>query len=143
MEAHGFALPGFRILETREPETKGNFVTAEFFFETYFNGRMSARMFSSSLNTSHILLMDSDGIPCLLGRLSLEKCPPNGHAIHAHADLLRPASVWERLLGGKRMVKQFEVEKAIKLGYSKFKGQLRMKEYVSLVTKCSERLDTK
>jgi hypothetical protein len=143
MEAHGFALPGFRIIETRAPKSMGGYITTEFFYETYFNSRMSAKLFSSSLNTSHILLMDPDGIPCLLGRLSLDKCPPNGHTIRAHADLLRPASLWERMLGGKRLVKQCEVARAINVGYSNFKGHLHMKEYVNLVMGYSKSTDNK
>jgi hypothetical protein len=139
MEAHGFTLPGFRILETCAPKSMGDYVTVEFFYETYFNGRTSARVFSSSKNTSHVLLMDPDGVPCLLGRLSLEKYPPHGHRIRAHADLLRPANVWERMLGGKRLVKQCNVERAIQVGYSNFKSDMRMKEYMNLVMDCARR----
>ncbi len=139
MEAHGFSLPGFQILETCPPQTIGEYVTAEFTFKTYFCGRMSGRVFSSMLNTSHVLIMDPDGVPCLLGRLSIGKCSSNGHLVRAHADLLRPANVWERLLGGKRLVKQCDVERAIKLGYSNFKGSMNMKEYVNMVTECAKR----
>ncbi len=138
MEVHGFALPGFKILETRTPKSMGDYVTAEFFFETYFCSRMSAKVFSSSQNSSHILVMDPDGAPCLLGRLSLGKCCSTGHLIRAHADLLRPANGWERLLGGKRLVKQSEVERAIKLGYSNFKSDLNLKQYVNMVMECDK-----
>ncbi len=117
----------------------GDYVTVEFFYETYFNRRTSARVFSSSKNTSHVLLMDPDGVPCLLGRLSLEKYPPHGHRIRVHADLLRPANVWERMLGGQRLVKQCEVERVIQQGYSNFKSDMRMKEYMNLVMDCARR----
>lgn len=141
MEAHGFALPGFRMLETRTPQSMGDYVTVEFFFATHFNGRMSARVFSSALNSSHILVMDPDGTPCLLGRLSLGRCSSNGHVIRAHAELLRPANAWERMMGGKRLVKQCEVERAIRLGYSHFKSDLNLKQYMNLIMECSKGRD--
>ena len=139
MEAHGFALPGFKILETRAPQSMGNYITAEFLFETYFCSRMSAKVFSSARNSSHVLVMDPNGTPCLLGRLSLSKCGSTGHTIRAHADLLRPANGWERLLGGKRLVKpQSEVERSIKLGYSDFKNDLNLNRYVNMVMECDQ-----
>jgi hypothetical protein len=139
MEAHGFALPGFQILETRAPQSMGNYVTAEFFFRTHFHGRRSGKVFSSSLNTSHVLVMDQDEIPCLLGRLSIGRCASNGHMIRGHADLLRPASVWERMFGGERMVRQCEVERAIKLGYSDLKGDMNLKQYLNTVMECANK----
>lgn len=142
MEAHGFALPGFKILETRAPQSMGDYVTVEFVFETYFHGRTSARVFSSALNSSHVLVMDPDGAPCLLGRLSLGRCSSNGHLIRAHADLLRPANPWERMLGGKRLVKQCEVERAIRLGYSNFKSDLNLKRYMNLIVECGKGRDS-
>ena len=138
MEAHGFALPGFKILETRAPQSMGNYITAEFLFETYFCSRTSAKVFSSARNTSHVLVMDPNGVPCLLGRLSLSRYGSSGHMIRAHADLLRPANGWERLLGGKRLVQQSEVERSIKLGYSDFKNDLNLNRYVSMVTECDQ-----
>lgn len=138
MQAHGFALPGFKILETCKPQSMGDYVTAQFFFDTYFRRRMSAKVFSSAQNSSHILVLDPDGAPCLLGRLTLGKCAAGGHSIRAHADLLRPANVWEIILGGRRQVKQCEVEKAIKLGYKNFKSDLNIKNYVSMVMECEK-----
>jgi hypothetical protein len=143
MEAHGFALPGFEMVETKSPQAIGEYVTAEFSYRTYFCDRMTGRVFSSALNTSHVLLLDPDGVPCLLGWLSIDKCSANGLLVRAHADLLRPSNIWERLLGGKRLVKECEVERAIKLGYSNFKGSMDMKAYMNLVTECSKRRDSK
>jgi hypothetical protein len=88
-------------------------------------------------------LLDPDGVPCLLGWLSIDKCSANGLLVRAHADLLRPANIWERLLGGKRLVKECEVERSIKLGYSNFKGSMDMKAYMNLVTECAKRRDSK
>ena len=140
MEAHGFALPGFEILDTLQPNSMGDYVTMEFSFKTRFNCRLTARVFSSSLNKSHILLMDPDGIPCLLGTLSVGKCSPNDHLqINAHADLLRPASVWERIFGGERLVKQSEVERCIKAGYTNFKYDVNCKSYFHMVIACSKK----
>ena len=137
MEVYGFVLPGFEILETSAPKSMGDYVSLEFFYKTYFHGRTSARVFSSMPNTSHILLMDPDGVPCLLGRLSLEKYPPHGHCIRARADLLRPARLWERMFGCNRLVNQSKVERAIQVGYSNFKSDMRMKEYMNLVVDCA------
>lgn len=138
MEAHGFALPGFKIIETHAPKTTGDYVTTEFRYSTYF-GKQSARLFSSHLNTSHVLLMDPDGVPCLLGKLTLEKFAKTGHRLNAHAELLRPSSLWERLLGGRRLVKESEVERSIKLGYSNYKTDLNLKLYVQMVFECSKK----
>ena len=133
MEAHGFALPGFEITETRTPKKMGEYVLAEFYFNTHFTRTMSARVFSSSTNTSHVVLMDPDGVPCLLGRLNLERCASAGHRVCARADLLRPASVWERMFGGQRLVEEREVERSIKLGYSTFKNDHNFALYVNMV----------
>jgi hypothetical protein len=132
MEAHGFALPGFKLLETSKPRVVRDYIYSEFTFRTYF-GKTTARVFSNSLNTSHVLLMDPDGIPCLLGRLSLEKCSARGFIVTAHADLLRPANVWERLFGGLRRVRKNEVLRSVNLGYSDFKNDLNFKSYVNMV----------
>ena len=132
MGAHGFAMPGFKLLETSKPRVVRDYVHSEFVFQTHF-GKTSARMFSNSLNTSHLLLMDPDGVPCLLGRLTLQRCSARGFIVSAHADLLRPASVWERCLGGRRRVKQSEVLRAINLGYSDFRSELNLKRYVNMV----------
>jgi hypothetical protein len=137
MQAHGLALPGFRLVETLPPRVLGDYVTSEFFFRTHFRGRMSGRMFSSHLNTSHVVLMDPDGIPCLLGKLTLHRCAANGHRISARADLLRPANVWERLFGGEKLVKESEVARMIKLGYSS-KTDANILEYVRMVFECDK-----
>ena len=92
MEVYGFVLPGFEILETSAPKSMGDYVSLEFFYKTYFHGRTSARVFSSMPNTRHILLMDPDGVPCLLGRLSLEKYPPPWSL---HSSACRPAEACE------------------------------------------------
>ena len=139
LEAHGFALPGFKIVETQTPRQTGDYVIAGFCFTTHFTGKMSARLFSSSLNSSHVVLMDPDGVPCLLGRLYLERCSSRGHRVCAHADLLRPASVWERMFGGGRLVKESEVERSIKVGYSKFKNDLNLARYVNMVQECNKK----
>ena len=133
MEAHGFALPGFEITETRAPKQIGGYVFAEFFFNTHFTGTMSARVFSSATNASHVVLMDPNGVPCLLGRLNLERCGSTGHRVCARADLLRPSNVWERMFGGQRLVKESEVERSIKLGYSNFKNDVNLAHYVNMV----------
>jgi len=138
MQAHGFALPGFRLVETLPPLAFGDYVTSEFFYRTHFGGQMSGRMFSSHLNTSHIVLMDPDGIPCLLGKLTLHRCAANGHRICARADLLRPANVWERLFGGGKLVKENEVARMIKLGYSS-KTDENLLEYVHRVFECDKK----
>jgi hypothetical protein len=133
MEAHGFTLPGFKIIETSTPQSMGDYIVAEFFYSTHFTGRMSARVFSSTSHTSHIVLMDPDRVPCLLGKLTLERCSTHGHRVCARADLLRPATVWERMVGGQRLVKEADVERSIKLGYSNFKNDLNLARYVNMV----------
>ena len=132
MEAHGFTLPGFKLMQASKPRLVGEYVMSEFVYRSYF-GNVSARVFSNTLNTSHILLMDPDGVPCLLGKLSVEKLSARGFTLFAHADLLRPANVWERIFGGRRTVKQSEVLRSINLGYSDFKNDLNLKCYVNLV----------
>jgi hypothetical protein len=141
MEAHGFTLPGFQLIETRKPKSMGGYTTAEFFYKTHFTGKMSGRVFSSFLNTSHVVLMDPDGIPCLLGKLTLHRCASNGHRICARADLLRPASAWERMFGGQKLVKESEVARMIKLGYSNFKNDMNLNAYVNMVLECDKRRD--
>jgi hypothetical protein len=132
MQAHGFSLPGFRIVSTQKPVWMGNYVVSEFNFTTHF-GPMTARIFSGTLDTSHVLVRDCDGAPCLLGRLSVRKLSASGHTVHARGDLLRPASVWERVLGGQRLVRREEVERAIKLGYSNFKNDMNLMLYINIV----------
>ena len=140
MEAHGFVLPGFKILDTLEPKSMGDYATMEFSYQTHFNRMLTAKVFSSSLNKSHVLLMDPNGIPALLGTLSVIKCSSNGHLIlKAHADLLRPASVWERMFGGDRSVKQSEVERCIKVGYTNFKYDVNCKSYFHMVIACAKK----
>jgi hypothetical protein len=141
MQAHGFALPGFRLLETHPPRAMGDCITAEFYYRTHFTGRMSGRVFSSARNTSHVVLMDPDGIPCLLGKLTLYRCAANGLRICAHADLLRPANVWERLFGGQKLVREDEVARTIKLGYSTFKTDMNLLKYVNQVLECEKKRD--
>ena len=82
--------------------------------------------------------MDPDGIPCLLGKLTLHRCSSNGHGICARADLLRPASAWERMFGGQKLVKESDVALKIKLGYSDFKHDA----YVKMVLDCDKKRDT-
>jgi len=133
MEAHGFALPGFKITQTRAPQWMGNYVTTEFNFTTHFGEPMIGKLFSGALDTSHVLVRDCDGGPCVLGRLKVQKLSANGHSVQARGDLLRPAKVWERMFGGQRLVKREDVERAIKLGYSNFKNDMNLVLYVNLV----------
>ena len=137
MEAHGFALPGFKITDTCTPQWTGNYVVTEFNFTTHF-GPMMGKVFSGALDTSHILVRDCSGEPCILGRLRVQKLSASGHIIHARGDLLRPVRTWERLLGGQRLVRREEVERAIKLGYSDFKNDMNMVLYVNLVMNAAE-----
>jgi hypothetical protein len=132
MEAHGFALPGFKITDTCAPQWIGNYVVTEFNFTTHF-GPMTAKVFSGTPDTSHILVRDCSGSPCILGRLKVQKLSASGHIIHARGDLLRPASVWEQLIGGQKLVKRDEVEQAIKLGYIDFKNDMNLMLYANLV----------
>ena len=133
METHGFALPGFRITQTCNPQWMGNYVVTEFNFTTHFGGQMSAKIFSGALDTSHVLVRDCGGEPCILGRLKVQKLSTSGHIIQARGDLLRSASPWEALIGGERLVKREEVEKAVKLGYSNFKNDMNLNMYINLV----------
>ena len=133
MEAHGFALPGFRITETRPPQWMGNYVVTEFNFTTHFGGPMMAKIFSGALDTSHILVRDCGGEPCILGRLTVQKLSASGHVVHARGDLLRPAKVWERLFGGMRLAGREQVERAVKVGYSSFNNDMNLMLYVNLV----------
>ena len=133
MEAHGFSLPGFKLLETSHPEAKWDYVMTEFTFKTDFGGIMTARMFTNTLNTSHVLVMDTDKTPCLLGRLTVNKCASTGLQVHAYANLLRPATTWERMMGGDHLVNEKEVERAIKSGYSNFKNDLNLKLHIQMV----------
>ena len=133
METHGFALPGFRITETCSPQRMGGYVVTEFNFTTHFGGHMSAKVFSGGLDTSHVLVRDCGGEPCMLGRLKVQKLSVSGHVIQARGDLLRPAKVWEQLLGGQTMVSREGVEKAVKMGYCDFKNKAAMVLYVNMV----------
>lgn len=134
MEPHGFALPGFKIVSTEPPEWRGSYIVSHFNFTTHFHrSPMMARIFSGALDTSHILVQDCDGTPCLLGRLKVCKLSASGHSVQACGDLLRPARVWERMLGGQRLVKREEVERAVKLGYSNFKNDMNLMLYVNLL----------
>ncbi len=139
MEAHGFTLPGFKIIETHAPESMGEYAVTEFSYKTHFTARMTAKVFSSTLYCSHVVLMDPNGVPCLLGKLTLERCSTHGHRVCAHADLLRPATVWERMVGGPRLVKEADVESAIKLGYNTFKADLNLAHYVNMVFECDRK----
>jgi hypothetical protein len=139
MQTHGFALPGFKIIATQKPVLMDSYVVSEFNFTTHFGGPMTARLFSSTRDTSHILVRDCDGAPCLLGRLNVRKLSARGHSVHVRGDLLRPAKVWERMLGGQRLVRREEVERAIKLGYSNFKTDLNLIHYVNIVMSYAER----
>jgi hypothetical protein len=98
--AHGLALPGFRITETRPPRRMSEFVASEFTYRTYLSGGPAqGRLFSSAPDTSHLLLMDPDGIPCLLARLKVVRLPGGcGHRVETRAALLRLPTPWERLL---------------------------------------------
>jgi hypothetical protein len=138
MEAQGFALPGFRLLETRRPKLVGGYATAEFLYKTYF-GQVSARVFSNSLNTSHVLLMDPDGIPCFLGKLSLQRLPGTGFILSATSDLLRPASIWERVFTWRRS--RGDVLRAINLGCAGFRNDINLKCYVKMVFDCAKKRD--
>ncbi len=138
MQSHGFALPGFKITSTSPPQWAGNYIMTEFNFTTYFNGPMTAKIFSGALDTSHILVRDCDGGACLLGRLSVQKLSASGHVVHARGDLLRPATVWERLLGGERLAKRENVERAVKMGYGSFKTDMNLILYVNLVMAASK-----
>jgi hypothetical protein len=133
METHGFALPGFKLVDTCKPHTQGDYVVTEFSYKTHFGGIMSARIFSNTLNTSHIILMDPDRTPCLLGKLSVKKFSSRGHELKVFGNLLRPANIWERMMGGKHLVKESEVQRAIKLGYGNFKNDLNLKIHVNLI----------
>ena len=133
MEAHGFALPGFKITKTCAPQWLGNYVVAEFNFTTHFGGSMMGKLFSGTRETSHILIKDCSGNPCILGRLRVQKISATGHVVHACGDLLQSTRVWEQIIGGQRQVKRENVERAIKLGYSNFKNDVNMMTYVNLV----------
>lgn len=134
MEPHGFALPGFKIVDTWKPEKRGEFITTEFSFKTHFSSKfMNAKIFSDRLNTSHILLMDPDKKPFLLGKLSVKKHASRGHKLEARGNLLRPATVWERMFGGDHLVNPKEVERAIKIGYSNFREDMNLKAYFKLI----------
>ncbi len=135
METHGFALPGFKITSTRRPQRTGNYVVTEFNFTTHFGGQMTAKIFSGTLDTSHVLVRGCDGEPCILGRLTVRKLSVAGHVIQARGDLLRPTSLWERLLGGQRLVKPENVGKAIELGYRDFKKDMNLVLYATLAMK--------
>jgi hypothetical protein len=138
MRSHGFALPGFKITNTSPPQWIGNYIVTEFNFTTHFNGPMTAKIFSGALDTSHILVRDCDGGPCLLGRLNVQKLSASGHVVHASGNLLRTSNVWERILGGERLVKREDVEREVKLGYSNFKNDLNLMLYVNLVLAASK-----
>ena len=133
MEAHGFAMPGFKITETSAPQWMGNYVVTEFNFTTHFGGPKRAKIFSGALDTSHVLVRDCGGEPCILGRLKVQKLSASGHVVHVHGDLLRPARVWERIVGGQKLVRSEGVERAIRLGYSNFKNDMNLMLYVNLV----------
>ena len=133
MEAHGFALPGFEIIDTREPRWVGACVLTEFKFKTHFNGPMTARLFSDSPDCSHLLIRDGNGSPCLMGRLTVRRLSTNGLSIQARGDLLRAAGVWENVLGGQRLVRKEGVEKAIEDGYTEFGNDANLAMYVNLV----------
>jgi hypothetical protein len=134
MEAHGFALPGFKITDTCRPQWMGDYVVTEFNFTTHFGGTMRAKIFSGALDTSHIIVRDCGGEACMLGRLKVRKHSASGHVVvEARGDLLRPARVWERLIGGQRLVRREGVERAIKLGYSNFKNDENMMLYSNFV----------
>ena len=133
MEAHGFTMPGFRVTQTCAPEWTGSYVVTEFNFTTHFGGPMNAKIFSGALDTCHVLVRDCDGEPCVLGRLRVQKFSAGGHVLSARGDLLRPANVWERLIGGQRLVKREGVERAVKLGYSSFKNDMNLVLYVNLI----------
>ena len=133
MEAHGFALPGFQITKTCAPKWMGNYLVSEFNFTTHFGGPMMGKMFSGTQETSHILVRDCNGEACIMGRLRVRKLSTKGHVIYACGDLLQPSRLWERILGGQRLVKREKVEQAIKKGYSNFKYDMNMMLYVNLL----------
>ncbi len=83
LETHGFALPGLEIIDTREPVWVGDCAMTEFKFRTHFNGPMTARLFSSTPDCSHLLIRDSGGSPCLMGRLMVRRLSGNGLSIRA------------------------------------------------------------
>ncbi len=76
------------------PQWMGNYVVTEFNFTTRFGGQMSAKIFSGALDTSHVLVRDCGGEPCILGRLKVQTLSASDHIIQARGDLLRPARPW-------------------------------------------------
>ena len=139
IEAHGLALPGFRLLETSsapsgEEEVRADgYVFMEFAYRTHVTGRATGRMFTKARGTSHVLLLDplesgGGGVPWLLAQLTVTRCVETfGHRLTVRADLLRPATVFERLLlfndggnGGTPAEQRRRVQRAIKRSASLF-----------------------
>ena len=100
---------------------------------------MMGKVFSGARDTSHVLVRDCDGEPCILGRLKVQKLSVAGHVVTARGNLLRPAKVWERLVGGQRLVRREEVERVVRLGYSDFKNDMNLMLYVNLVLNSVEK----
>ena len=94
---------------------------------------MMGKMFTGMQDTSHILVRDCNGVACIKGRLRVQKLSTKGHVIYVCGELLQPSRVWERILGGERLVKREKVEQAIKKCYSNFKYDTNMMLYVNLV----------
>ena len=99
---------------------------------------MRGKIFSASLNTSHILLKDRDGLPKVFGTLSLKKSNQNSSEtfLHAHGNILRrpsPSRVFLEELMLCRGADICDVQRAIHLGYRDLNLDANLKLYMNMV----------
>jgi hypothetical protein len=146
IEAHGFAMPGFRIVETRPPEAKkaldsdAPVLSIEFLYTSLFDHpkgrRLRGKIFTHRLNTSHVLLKDSDGQPKVFGTLSLRKSANGTDTfLHAHGNILRGpprSSLLEDMLLCRGVAAR-DVERAIQRGYRDLNADANLKLYLNMV----------
>lgn len=127
IEAHGFAMPGFQIMEAQVPRKIGDHIVVDFFYTTLFEGSLKhGRIFSERWDTSRVLL--DDGKIC--GHVSVKNT--NGKAtVQAHKQLLRPQNIWEHIVC--KPITAHKVENAIRRGYSDFKGHPNLNHYASML----------
>jgi hypothetical protein len=118
LPTHGLCGPGFSIEQTNAPIRTGDYDFISFSYRSLWEGRMHARVFSSSATMSHFLIVDSDGTPCVMGHLRLSKIEKSGgFALRCFASRLRPAGFWDMVLGGNAFeLKKEQLESIIAVG---------------------------
>lgn len=100
LTTHGMCEPVWTLDSTLPPERKGDYVSIMLGYHTSLERGMKARVFSSSANYSHFLLMDADFTPCVMGHLRVSRIEnTGGFVLRCYACRLRTPKSWFEELG--------------------------------------------